>query len=245
MVHCPRDGDDPAPRVRAGHSRNQRRTRHRHHRDARPPRHAGRRGVDLQIERVDARGREPPARLDDRVPPVAHHQQPRAGGGEEREQPRDLVRRPGGRARAVHRQRGSRPAHTRRIARADRAADRARRPPAARARTHPLVGLQHLQPARVLRSGDARPSGRRRSVELHDRGRAEPAQGARLSGAVRCRREEVAGGADHAVSRRRIDAAAAPRGGRVEGTEVRRAGGKARPGKPETDFDGPVKTARL
>ena len=55
-------------------------------------------------------------------------------------------------------------------ARAHRAADRAGRPPAARAGAHTVLGLQHLQPAGVLsRSGHAERTRRPGSLELHGR----------------------------------------------------------------------------
>ena len=101
--------------------------------------------------------------------------------GEERQQPRDVVRRAGRGAGALHRTAGSRAADPRRLARADRSPDRAGRTSAARARAHALVALQRVQPDGVLQPGDARRARRRRPVELPNRRRPQPPAGGSIS----------------------------------------------------------------
>ena len=96
-----------------------------------------------------------------------------------------LVRRAGRVVGVLHRTAGSRPPDARRISLADRPPDRARRPAAARARAHALVGLQRVQPDSVLQPGDARRARRRRLVGLSNGRRTKPPAGGRFHGALR------------------------------------------------------------
>ena len=224
VVSRPIHTHEPAPEVRPGDSGHHRRPRDRHHRDAGAPSAARWRDAHLVVFRVDGGGRRGAAQLDAGVPDVARGERARKGGIEERQQPRDVVRRPGRVAGALRRRHDARPPHARTIAAAHRDADRSGRPATARARAHARVGLQHLQPARVLRPGPPRRVHWRGSLESPHRGRPESAPGRRFSRPLRSRRPRVAVRPDHGVPAERAGTGRPPRRGRLEGAEVPRSG---------------------
>ena len=191
VVPRSRDADEPAPAVRPVHPGHQPGPRHRHHRDAGSPGAAGRRPADRRARR---RGRRP-TRTGSRpgCGRISRGSSRVRTAGRSRRTATTTRRGTTCRSRDWRSTRDKstwRAGRSKAVAPASRP-NRARRPPATRARAHAVLALQRVQPRRVHGARDARGARRRRPVALPDGGRPQHPAGRGLPGPLRRRRADV------------------------------------------------------